>query len=199
MFLQDHTYLLQIPLATTYSFLEAMSYFGGKISQFIGMEDCHTCMCLQDPGSLTQSGHHLKDCVPVWTRNGKILLNSDAYMKAVETFQPDMYYFLSDGDTNIASPAKRVTKAVDRTILLYRKCLEYHKQSEVLQNTFPMAAIAGGYSTKERERCIVEILKDADVVGGFLIDGLHNNGAEVELLDFKELEPIIQFTIVSKM
>lgn len=197
MFLEDETYLLQVPLVSTYSFLESMSTFGGKIADFIGMKDCITCMSVQDPGNLTQSGHHFKDCIPLWTRHGKVLLNSDAYMKAVESFKPDIYYFLSDGDTNISSPAKRITKAVDRTILFFRECLEQHKNSRLLQNTFAMAAIAGGYCIRERERCINEIDKDSDAIGGFLIDGLHNNGPEVEFLDFEELKTVVKFVIVS--
>lgn len=197
MFLEDDTNLLQIPLVSTYGFLEAMSNFGGKIADFIGMKDCVTCMTLQDPGNLTQSGHHFKDCIPIWTRNGKILLNSDSYMKAVETFKPDMYYFLSDGDTNISSPAKRISKAVDRTVLFFRECLELHKKSSVLQNAFVMAAVAGGYCVKERERCIRQMEQDSGAIGGFLIDGLHNNGPEVELLDFEELKTVVKFVIVS--
>lgn len=197
MFLEDDTYLLQIPLVSTYSFLEAMNSFGGKISEFIGMKDCVTCMPLQDPGSLTQSGHHFKDCIPIWTRNGKVMLNADSYMKAVEIFKPDMYYFLSDGDTNISSPAKRIIKAVDRTILFFRECLAQHKKSTVLQNSFVMAAVAGGYCVRERERCISEIEKDTDSLGGFLIDGLHNNGPEVEFLNFEELKAVVQYVIVS--
>lgn len=60
-----------------------------------------------------------------------------------------------------------------------------------------MASLSGGYNIKERERCINEILKNDDVLNGFLIDGLHNNGPEVELLAFKEFESIVEFIIVS--
>lgn len=197
MFLKNDTYLLQVPLVSTYSLLDAMNTYAGKISDFVGMHDCLTCMSLQDPGSLTQSGHHFKDCIPIWTRNGKILLNAESYMKAVEIFKPDMYYFLSDGDTNISSPAKRVSKAVDRTILFIRECITQFKKSPILQNSFAIVAIAGGYSISERERCIAEIEKDADVFGGFLIDGLHNNGAEVEFLNYDELKTVVKFVIVS--
>lgn len=197
MCLKEDTYLLQIPLASTYSCVEGMKGFSGKISTFVGMDDCAICMTLQDPGSITQAGHHLKDSIPIWTRNGKVLLNPESYMKAVETFKPDMYCVLSDGDTNISSPAKRLTKAVDRTLMFFRRCLELHKSSEVLRNSFVLAASAGGYSVQERERCINGMEGDFHAVGGFLIDGLHNNGPEVEFLEFDEIQPIIKFVIVS--
>lgn len=74
------------------------------------MKDAVTCVTLQDPGNLTQTGHHIKDRIPIWTRNGKVLIDAERYMNAIETFKPDMYYFLSDGDTNVSSPAKRVSR-----------------------------------------------------------------------------------------
>lgn len=155
-------------------------------------------MTLQDPGSLTQSGHHFKDSVPIWTRSGKVLINADTYMNAVESFNPDVYYLLSDGDTNVTSPAKRVTKAVDRTLLFYTQCLERHKKSEILKNAFVIGSISGGYCLKARKRCIDEMLeKEEEVVKGFLIDGLHNNGPETEFVKFEEIKPVVEFVIVS--
>lgn len=161
------------------------------------MKDCMTCMTLQDPGNLTQSGHHFKDSLPIWTRNGKILINPKSYMNAVEKFKPDMYYFLSDGDTNICSAIKRVNKAVERTLLFFRECLERHKQSAVLKNSFAMAPISGGYCLKARERCINEVLKADEWISGYLIDGLHNNGPEVEFLKLAEIKPVVELVIVS--
>lgn len=161
------------------------------------MKDCVTCMTLQDPGNLTLTGHHFRDSIPIWTRNGKVLIDTASYMNAVETFKPDMYYFLSDGDTNICSPTKRVNKAVDRTLLFFRECLKRHKQSSVLKNSFVMAAISGGYCLKARERCVNEILKADSLINGFLIDGLHNNGPEVEFLKLEEVKPVVQLVTVS--
>lgn len=161
------------------------------------MKDCISCLTVQDPGNLTQPGHHVKDSIPIWTRGGKILINPESYMNAVETFKPDMYYLLSDGDTNISSSAKRVSKAVDRTLMFINQCLMRHNKSPILKDTFVMAPISGGYCLKARERCIMDILRDHEVIGGFLIDGLHNNGPEVEFLEFREVKEIVEFVIVS--
>lgn len=159
------------------------------------MRSCISCVTVQDPGDLTQPGHHYKDHVPLWTRSGKILLNSDKYMDIIETFKPDMYYLLSDGDTNIASAQKRITKAVDNTINFVNKCLDRHKRSDVLHNAFVMAPITGGYCLKSRKRCLDEIAHK-DLINGFLVDGLHNNGPEVELLSFKEIKDVVQLIVV---
>ncbi|KAI4471303.1 queuine trna-ribosyltransferase accessory subunit 2 [Holotrichia oblita] len=159
-----------------------------------GMKSCISCVSVQDPGDLTQPGHHYKDYVPLWTRSGKILLNSDKYMDIIESFKPDMYYLLSDGDTNVASAQKRVTKAVDNTINFVNKCLERHKNSTILQNAFVMAPITGGYCLRSRKRCLDE-LKDKELIDGFLIDGLHNNGPEVEFLTFAEIKDVIDLVV----
>lgn len=49
----------------------------------------------------------------------------------------------------------------------------------------------GGYDLKARERCLETVCKDPDIQG-YLIDGLHNNGPEIEFLPFLELKPIIE-------
>lgn len=160
------------------------------------MRGCVSCMTVQDPAQLTQSGFHIKDFVPIWTRNGKVLINSNKYMDCIEAFKPDMYYLLSDGDTNKASKNKRITKSVDNTVKYFTECMERHKKSgTVLKNSFVLAAVAGGYCKDSRERCIKSVSGN-DLVGGYFIDGLHNNGPEVEFVPFKEVESITAYVIV---
>lgn len=177
--------------------MEPMAEFPGTISNFVGMPDCLTCVTVQDPGDLTLPGHHHKDHIPIWTRAGKVLLNSDTYMDAVESFKPDMYYFLSDGDTNATSANKRLTKSLENTLNFFNKCLERHKKSKALENAFVMASIVGGYSTKIRENCLNNILKEKSVVKGYLLDGLHNNGPEVEFIKFEEVKSVVENVVVS--
>lgn len=168
-----------------------------EISMLLGNKDSISCLTLQDPSSLTQQGHHMKLQVPIWTKNGKVYYNSQSYMDTVEAFKPDMYYFLSDSDTNQTSAQKRIMKAVDNTVAFFHECLERHKKSEKLKNSFVMAPIAGGYDKKARQRCLDAILSEDTIVGGYLIDGLHNNGPEVEFLPFEEMKPIVNYIIVS--
>ncbi|KAF5280555.1 hypothetical protein FQR65_LT00306 [Abscondita terminalis] len=186
--------IIQIPLVSTYNFEDVMVHYSGTIAEFVGMKDCISCMTVQDPGDYTQPGHHVQDLIPLWTRHGKVLLNAKIYMNLVELFKPDMYYFLSDGDTNIASPSKRINKAVQNTIKYYKECLEKHKSSQVLQNSFAMAAISGGFNLKARKDCMDVVCKD-DEIGGYLIDGLHNNGPEVEFLSADEMKPVVEYIV----
>lgn len=187
--------ILQIPLVSVCQFKETMQYYDGTISEFIGSKSSLTCLTVNDPSDLTKQGHHCKDQVPIWTKHGKIMFNSTMYMNLIENFQPDMYCLLSDGDTNITSAPKRISKAVEQTILFNKQCLEHHQKSEKLKGKFVIAPIAGGYCLKSRKKCIETITPNSNDVGGFLIDGLHNNGPEVEFLPFDEIQGVIKYVI----
>lgn len=187
---------LQIPLVNMHIFKEVLENYDGAVAEFIGSKNSVTCLTLQDPREASIQGHHLKDKIPVCTRQGKILYDVDTYMKAVESFQPDMYYLLSDADTNSSSPQKRVVKSVENTISLNKQCMERHKNSEILKKLFVMAPVTGGYCLKAREKC-VNFLKEHEDFGGYLIDGLHNNGPDVELIRFSDISEVVQFVIKS--
>ncbi|KAJ8915849.1 hypothetical protein NQ315_004662 [Exocentrus adspersus] len=100
-----------------------------------------------------------------------------------------------NGDTNRTSASKRVSKAVENTIIFNKQCLNRHNNSEILKDTFVMAPIAGGYCLKSRQKCIEAILKNENALNGFLIDGLHNNGPEVEFLPYEEIKDIVEYVI----
>lgn len=116
----------------------------------------------------------------MWSRGGRHLLSADKYMDIVEAFKPDLYIALCDGDTNIDSSKKRVTKAVKRSKTLFDQCLTRHSISEALKTAGILAAVEGGYDIEGRTAS-ADYLKDKPVVG-YVIDGLHNNGS----IDFSE-------------
>lgn len=189
-------HILQIPLVSIHNFKDAMTFYDGGINDFIGFQEGVSCLTLHDPSNITQQGFHVKDKVPIWTKNGKVYYTAESYMDTVEVLKPDMYCLLSDGDTNQSSSQKRLVKAVDNTIMFNKTCLKVHRNSETLKSMFAIAPVAGGYNLKSREKCLSEILKDDDeYVGGYLIDGLHNNGPEVEFLPFTDVEPIVEFVV----
>lgn len=152
-------------------------------------------MIVQDPGDLTQPGHHYKDFVPLWTKAGKVLLNSETYMNVVSSFKPDMFCLLSDNDTNISSAKKRLTKAVDNTLEFFNQCMEKHRDSTNLQKSFIIASISGGYNVQQRDRCLDEMLK-SNKISGYSIDGLYNNGPEAEFIPFEEVKSVVEFVLV---
>lgn len=180
--LVNHYFIILLTLLETYDFL--------------GNKDSITCLTLFDPAYLNAQKNHFKHQVSIWTRHGKVLFDADSYMNVIESLKPHMYYSLSDGDTNRGTSAKRLLKSTENTIRFYKKCLERHRQSDVLKESFLIAPIVGGYCVKSREECLKVVLQDCKNVSGYLIDGLHNNGPEVELIPFDDIRNIVEFTIV---
>lgn len=166
-------------------------------NNFLGCQESICCLTLQDPSNLTQQGHNAKGKIPIWTKTGKVFYDSKTYMDTVACFMPDMYHLLSDGDTNQTSSLKRLTKAVDNTISFHKECMEFHRNCGKLKNSLIIAPIAGGYSIAHRKKCLDNILEDDNEVGGYLIDGLHNNGPEAEFLSFTDIQQVIEYLIVS--
>ena len=116
-------------------------------------------------------------------------------MDIVETFKPDFYIALCDGDTNIDSSKKRISKAVRRSNTLFEQCLTRHSASETLKSTAILGAIEGGYDTEARTAS-ANFLKDQPVMG-YVIDGLHNNGPDVKNISSVQIKEIVEHTIVS--
>lgn len=174
-----------------------MEYYDGTLSEFIGSKNSITCMTLHDPSNLCIQGFHAKGKVPIWTKEGKILYDPASFMEMVESCKPDMYCVLSDGDTNHSSSTKRVAKSVENTAFFYKKCFERHKTSDTLKNAFVLAPVVGGYCLKSRQKCLEALQPYINDAQGFLIDGLHNNGPEVEFIPFEEVKPIVQAVVVS--
>jgi len=119
------------------------------------------------------------------------------YMEIVQVYKPDLYVALCDGDTNINSSAKRVTKAIIRSKTLLEQCLDIHLSSDVLKSKGILGPIEGGYNLQAREESI-SYLKDKPLTG-FVIDGLHNNGPEVQDISSEQVKQVIKHTIVSSI
>ncbi|KAH1003635.1 hypothetical protein HUJ04_003520 [Dendroctonus ponderosae] len=189
---------IKIPVVSMHNYLEAIHLYDGRVADFVGSKDSLTCVTLNDPSNLMKQGHHNKDKVPIFTKRGKVLYDSENYMDMVEKLRPDMYIILSDGDTNMTSSNKRVSKAVENTVSFNQRCIERHKKSEKLKDAFVIAPIAGGYCVKSRKQCLELLSPNEPDVQGYLIDGLHNNGPEVELISFSEVKPIVDY-VISKL
>nr|CAD7440979.1 unnamed protein product [Timema bartmani] len=184
---------LQVPLSSTVHNQTAVAAYKKGIAEFIGLKEHLIYSTVQDPAMATPQGYNEKDFVSVWSRSGKQQINADKYMDVIESFQPDMYQALCDGDTNLNSSKKRVSKALDRSSKMFWRCLERHEKSEVLKKTALLAVLEGGYNLTSREAS-AKMLSSCDVAG-FVIDGLHNNGPDVELLPFEKIKPAIQETV----
>ena len=185
--------VLSISLPSTFSMVQAMKDVNSNFANFVGMKEYINFLTVSDPAYLTPSGFQELDTISTWTRNGRRRVSANKYMDIVETFKPDFYVALCDGDTNIDSSRKRISKAVRRSNTLFEQCLTRHSASETLKSTAILGAIEGGYDTEARTAS-ANFLKDQPVMG-YVIDGLHNNGPNVKNISSVQIKEIVKHTI----
>ncbi|XP_003705632.2 queuine tRNA-ribosyltransferase accessory subunit 2 isoform X1 [Megachile rotundata] len=184
--------LLSVSLTSTLSMLESIKYCNVNFAEFVGMKEYLNFLTFHDPCYAIPSGYHQTDFIPLWTRNGKYMLTPNKYMDIIEAFKPDMYVALHDGDTNVNSSKKRVSKAVQRTGTFFEQCLARHLASDALKSSEILGAIEGGYDIEARTLSI-NLLKDKPVIG-YIIDGLHNNGPDVRNISTDQIKQVVAHT-----
>ncbi|XP_049812703.1 queuine tRNA-ribosyltransferase accessory subunit 2 [Schistocerca nitens] len=184
---------LCVSLPTTIHMHSPVAEIKKGLASFIGMKDYMIYCGVQDPAVVSPSGYNEKGAVSVWSRSGNHSLTPDMYMDLIEAFQPDMYQALCDGDTDIHSSKKRTRKCVDRTSEFLKHCVRRHKASKTLQSSSLLAVIEGGYSVHARQESARAASQHP--VSGFVIDGLHTNGPDVEKITFSSIREVIQETV----
>ncbi|XP_046389822.1 queuine tRNA-ribosyltransferase accessory subunit 2 [Ischnura elegans] len=184
---------IQLPLSSTISCHIPLQEFKRGIGDFIGMKNNPIYCTVQDPANSSPVGYNELDKVSIWSRSGREPVDPERYMDIMESFLPDMYQCLGDGETDINSTNKRILKSMKRSLDMFHKCLDRHKKSEVLKNSAFLALLQGGYDISSR----VSFAKDvsASDVDGYVIDGLHGNGEEVEFFEYEKAKPVIKETI----
>lgn len=98
-------------------------------------QDCITCLTVKNAGDQCPSGPHEQDVLPIYTRSGKSQMSAAKYMDMVESYRPDIFHALCDGDTNELSSNKRALKSADRTEDFFQVCLERFKATAVATQT----------------------------------------------------------------
>ncbi|XP_033297507.1 queuine tRNA-ribosyltransferase accessory subunit 2 isoform X1 [Bombus bifarius] len=185
--------MLSVSLSSTYLMLESMKDNNVNFANFVGMKEYINFVTIHDPAYTTPSGFREANSIPIWTRGGKLTLTPNMYMNVIETFKPDMYVALCDGDTNINSSKKRVSNSVQNSMTFFDQCFTKHSSSEALKSSEILGAIEGGYDKGARTKSI-NYLKTKPVIG-YVIDGLHNNGPDVKNIPSEQIREIVQHTI----
>lgn len=158
------------------------------------MQEYPFFLSIQDPSEFTNPGYQEKNSIAVWSRNGRYTLNAEKYMDIVETFKPDLYVTLCDGDTDINSSHKRISKTVERSKKLFERCFDHHQNSATLKNKGFLGSVEGGYNLLAREMSI-KYMEDKPVLG-YIIDGLHKSGIETKNISTADVKPVIEHSIV---
>ena len=115
-------------------------------------------------------------------------------MEIIEDLKPDMFLMLADGDTDINSFKKRNVKSYQNTALFFDKCVEFYKQSEILKDSYMLAAVEGGFDLKLREECSKII--GTGPIFGVVIDGLHDCSEHVANMKFSDIKPALDASLV---
>ncbi|XP_017881512.1 queuine tRNA-ribosyltransferase accessory subunit 2, partial [Ceratina calcarata] len=186
--------MLSVSLNSTLSMFESIKDTNTDFANFVSMKEYISLLTIHDPAFTTPSGHRESiNSVPIWTRSGKCVLTPDEYMDVVEAFKPDMYVALCDGDTNKNSSKKRLSKAVQRSETFFEQCLIKHSSSKALKSSELLGVVEGGYD-KQCRTLSINYLKDKPIIG-YVIDGLHNNGPDVQDTSSEEIQEIIEHTV----
>ncbi|KAH0946504.1 hypothetical protein HN011_003238 [Eciton burchellii] len=185
--------LLSVSLPSTLLMMDAIQELGLSFAEFVSMKEYINFLSIHDPAYTTNSGYQQLDSISIWTRIGRTMCTAKKYMEIVQIYKPDLYVALCDGDTNINSSTKRVTKAINRSRTLLEQCLDIHLSSDILKSKGILGSIEGGYNLQAREE-FISYLKDKPLTG-FVIDGLHNNGPEVQDISSEQVKQVIKHTI----
>ncbi|KAI4482365.1 hypothetical protein M0804_008916 [Polistes exclamans] len=186
---QQH--LLSISLPSTLKMEESIKKLNISFAEFVSMKEYINFLSIQDPTETTPLEFQQANSISVWSREGKSLFTADKYMDLVESFEPDLYVALCDGNKHDSE--KRILKAMGRSKILTEQCLRRHAASNKLKSKSILGAVEGGYDLQIRKESI-EYLKDKPIAG-FVIDGLHQNGPGVKDIQWKQIRNVIEHTI----
>ncbi|XP_055315394.1 queuine tRNA-ribosyltransferase accessory subunit 2 [Sitodiplosis mosellana] len=184
---------LQVSLETTSIMEEALTFSQKGIAEFAGLDHTFSLVTLKDTGAITES-FYSRNSVAILTRAGKISITPEKYMKLVETFKPDLFHTLCDGDTNESSGNKRIFNAVKRTESFFQTCASLYQTSASLAGSMLLAPIEGGYSIQNREATIklLNAYENQEIIGGYFLDGFHSNGNSANQVDSNKVCDIIE-------
>lgn len=166
------------------------------LSEFVGLKECLTFVSLKNSAEFCPSGNHEKGTVPIFKKAGRVNISSERYMNMMETFQPDFYTTLADGDTFLNCPKKRITKSCERSEEMFNECVNLHTSSSSLKSKSVMiASIVGAYNEFERKKIAEQLKGFEGEIGGYFIDGLHRNGPEATEVDAPSVKEVVEKTL----
>lgn len=183
-----------LPIQNVEQMEKPVSAFKKGISKFVGLEECLTFISVRDSSEFA-SGNNDRGSVPIFKKAGKVNITAERYMNMMETFKPDFFCTLADGDTWKDAPKKRVIKSVERSKEFLEICIQRLKKDDTKISQNMVITLTGGYSEWERNSMLEEIKSLQDISGGYLIDGLHRNGHDATKIDFQSLKDIVTHSL----
>lgn len=131
---------VQVSIETSSSLEEALQLFQKGITAFSGLDHTLCLVTLKDSG-VTTASHYSRNSVSISSRAGKVSITPEKYMNLIETFKPDFFHTLCDGDTDEYSGNKRIYNAVNRTETFFQTCAELYRTSSMLSESMLIGEI----------------------------------------------------------
>lgn len=176
-------------LPTIIEMKDAIKEQGEGLGKFIGLPEYPFHISVQDPAVATPSGYNVKKGVSLWTSSGRRKVTVEEFMEIQKAYHPVSYQALCDSDTSCDCSTKRLNKSLDNSLRFLDECLQEHSSSEELKKTAVFGTIQGGYDQFLRKKSSRETALRP--VEGFVIDGFHQNGTDVQFLDFSKVKPLL--------
>jgi queuine tRNA-ribosyltransferase subunit QTRTD1 len=198
--LRDEKSPILITLPTTVEMSQSLHNFNktfnglkSGIVKFVGINHLRpSFLSIQDPLKAIKSGHNGVDGIAVFAHSGKHTINSNKMMEIINNFKPNGYQAICDSDTPFGASNKRVRNSVERSLTLLDECLEKHVASKQLKDnkTCIFGTIEGGFNPLARLRSTKETaLRPVD---GFIIDGFHTYGEEIDTnFEMESIKPLL--------
>ncbi|KAL1456387.1 hypothetical protein WDU94_001118 [Cyamophila willieti] len=184
--------ILQIPFPSISIMKDAVQQSNQQfLSNFIGMKEYPSYVCLHDPLNLALQKNKRKMEVALKGRRGNENHTVEKFISSIESLAPDMYQVLTQ--LEFTNKPKRNQIILGRSIQFLDNCLSLHKKSEVLKNTSVIAAIQGGSDLSLRKECAVQCASRD--VHGFLIDGLCPEEDTTEDVDSDFVKAVLENTV----
>lgn len=121
-------------IETTSTLEDVVKQFQKGIAAFSGLDHTYTFVTLKDTGRTTAS-YYSRNSVAITTRGGKVSLEPSKYMRLIETFKPDFFHSLCDGDTEFNCANKRMHHSVERSYSFFKYCADAYKTSTKLADS----------------------------------------------------------------
>lgn len=125
---------LEIPIENSHQMVEAVKQFKKGIASFVGFENAISFVTLKDPGASNPS-FNTKSSVSILPRTGKIAVTSDLYMQYIDSYKPDIFHTLCDGDTSEDCSKKRLLNSTLRSEIFFKECVEHYQKSKHLADS----------------------------------------------------------------
>uniref|UniRef100_A0A2H1X3A8 Queuine tRNA-ribosyltransferase accessory subunit 2 n=1 Tax=Spodoptera frugiperda TaxID=7108 RepID=A0A2H1X3A8_SPOFR len=190
--------LLWVPVSNSLQLEAGMKAQGEGVAKFAGLPEHLTCVAPHNMSEVTPSGHFELDRVPLWTKNGKKMVNADRYMDLMEVYKPEIILAIADGRTALNEGYKRIMKSLDRSYNMLDTCVYRYKASKQLRHSALIGVVVATGMPKKSNESIEHVLKYKDDLTGVALAGVTDATDESNKLALEKIESIFK-TVSDKL